>query len=73
MFPNSFNKASITLIQKSDKDTARNKIMGQYPDGQSCKYPQENISKLSSTIHEKDHNTGSNEIYFKNAKMVPNP
>ena len=31
MLPNSFNKASITLKPKPDKDTARNKITGQYP------------------------------------------
>ena len=47
---NSFHKATITLIPKPDKDTRR-KLQANITDEDRCKNPQQNISKLNSTIH----------------------
>ena len=48
--PNSFYKASITLILKPDKNDTR-KLQIYITDKHRCKNPQQNISKPNSTIH----------------------
>ena len=47
----------------------KKKITGQYMINR-CKSPQQNISKLNSTIYKKCHTLWSNEIYSRDAKMV---
>jgi len=42
------------LIPKSDKD-ATTKEQGNITDENGCKHPQQNMSKLNSTIYEKNH------------------
>ena len=53
MLPNSFYEATITLIPKPDKDTAKKKSQANISDEDRCKNPQQNISKLNSTIEKK--------------------
>ena len=49
--PNSYYKATITLIPKTDKDTTKKrKIQANIPDEHRYKNPQ-NIRKLNLTIH----------------------
>ena len=38
-----------------------------------CKNSLQNISKLNSTVHYKDHTLWSSEVYFKDARMVQYP
>ena len=45
--PKSFSEATITLIPKTDKDTTKKKITGQYHNENS----QQNISKSNPTIY----------------------
>ena len=48
--------------------------LGQFPVENTCKNPQENISKLNSIIlHQKDHTLWSTEIYSRDARTVQNP
>ena len=50
--PHSFYEAPITLILKPDKDTNEKiKLQANSPDEDSCKNPQQNISKPHSTAH----------------------
>ena len=50
--PNSFYKATITLIPKPDKDnTQKRKLQVNITDEQRCKSPQQNFSKQNSTRH----------------------
>ena len=54
--PNSFFKATITLIPKPDKDnTQKKKTTDQYTDEHRCKNPQQNLSKQNSATHQKIH------------------
>ena len=54
--PNSFSKASITLIAKPGKEpTEREKLQTNIPDECRCKNTQQNISKPNSEIYQKDH------------------
>ena len=54
MFPNSFYKASITLIPKPYKDTTK-KVQANIADEFRGTTFQQNISKPNSTIHYKDN------------------
>ena len=54
--PNSFYKATITLIPKSDEDnTQKRKLQDNITDEHRCKKPQQNSSKQSSTTRYKAH------------------
>ena len=50
--PNSFYKATISLIPKLDKDNTKKENI---PDEHRCKSPQQNFSKQNSAIHQKAH------------------
>ena len=51
MLPNSFYKATITLIPKSNKDNKeKRKLQANMSVEHKCKHCQQNISKLNSTI-----------------------
>ena len=50
--PNSFYKATNTLIPKPDKDvTKKRKLQASITDEQRCKNPQQNTSKQNPTAH----------------------
>ena len=54
--PNSFYKATITLIPKPDKDnTKKRKLKANITDEHRCKIPQQNFSKRNSATHQKAH------------------
>ena len=54
--PNSFYKATITLIPKPDKDnTQKRKLQANITDEHGCKNPQQNFSKQNSATHQKAH------------------
>ena len=54
--PNSFYKATTTLIPKSDKDTTKKrKLQANITDEHRCKNPQQNFSKQNSATHQKAH------------------
>ena len=54
--PNSFYKATTTLIPKSDKDTTKKrKLQANITDEHRCKNPQQNFSKQISATHQKTH------------------
>lgn len=47
----SFYEASITLIQKLDKDTTKRKLQATIPDEPRCRNSQQDSSKPSSTAY----------------------
>ena len=49
--PNSFYKATITLIPKPDTGITRKKMQANITDEYRCKNPQQKTSNLNSTIH----------------------
>ena len=49
--PNSLYKATITQIEKADKDNTQTKLLANITDEQRFKIPQQNFSKQNSTIH----------------------
>ena len=52
ILPNSFYKATITLIPKLDKDnTQKGKLQANITDEHRCKNPQQNPSKQNLTTH----------------------
>ena len=54
--PNSFYKATITLIPKSDKDnTEKRELQANITDEHRCKNPLQNFSKQNSATHRKAH------------------
>ena len=54
--PNSFYKATITLIPKPDKDnTQKRKLQANITDEHRCKNPQQNFIKQNSATHQKAH------------------
>ena len=54
--PNSFYKATITLIPKPDKDnTQKRKLQANITDEHGCKNPQQNFSKQNSAAHQNGH------------------
>ena len=54
--PNSFYKATITLIRKPDKDnTQKRKLQTNIPDEHRCKNPQQNFSKQNLATSQKAH------------------
>ena len=55
-FPNSFYEATISLIQKPDKDNTKNrKLQANIIDGHRSKNPQQNFSNWNSATHQKAH------------------
>ena len=50
-FPNSFYKATITLIPKPDKDVTKKKLQANITDEHRCKNLQQNTSKQNPTAH----------------------
>ena len=66
--PNSFYKATITLIPKADKDnTQKRKLQANITDEHRCKNPQQNSSKQNSATHQKAHTPWSRWVYSRNA------
>ena len=56
--PNSFYKATITLIPKPGKDnTQKRTLQANITDEHRRKNPQQNFSKQNSATHQKTHNT----------------
>ena len=56
VLPNSFYKATITLIPKPDKDnTQKRKLQANIIDEHRCKDPQQNFSKQNSAALQKAH------------------
>ena len=58
--PNSFYKATITLIPKPDKEKEKirhkkRKLQANITDEHRCKNPQQNFSKQNSVTHQKAH------------------
>ena len=54
--PNSFYKATTTLIPKPDKDnTQKRKLPANITDEHRCKNPQQKFSKQNSGTHQKAH------------------
>ena len=54
--PNSFYKATITVIPKSDKDnTQKRKLQANITDERRCKNTQQNFSTQNSATHQKAH------------------
>ena len=52
MLLNLFSETSITLIPKPDRDTTQKmKLQANITDEHGCKNPQQNISKLNTTVH----------------------
>ena len=49
--PNSSNEATITLIQKPDKDTTHKRLQANITDEHKCKNPQQDTSKPNPTVH----------------------
>ena len=55
-FPNSFYEATISLIQKPDKDNTKNrKLQANINNEHRCKNTQQNFSKQNSATHQKAH------------------
>ena len=53
--PNSFYKATITLIPKQGKDNTKRKLQANITDEHGCKNPQQNFSKQNSATYQKPH------------------
>ena len=53
--PNSFYKATITLIPKPDRQHKKRKLLANITDEHRCKNPQQNFSKQNSATHQKAH------------------
>ena len=54
--PNSFYKASITLIPKTrQRQHKKRKLQANVTDEHRCKNPQQNFSKQNSATHQKAH------------------
>ena len=53
--PDSFHKATITLIPKQGKDNTKRKLQANITDEHRCKNPQQNFSKQNSATHQKVH------------------
>ena len=49
--PNSFYKATITLIPKPDKNVTKQKLQANISDEHKCKNPQQNTSKQNPIAH----------------------
>ena len=69
--PNSFYKATITLIPKADKDnTQKRKLQANITDEHRCKNPQQNSSKQNSATHQKAHTPWSSWVYPRDARIL---
>ena len=53
--PNSFYKATITLISKPEKDNTQKNLQASITDEHRCKNPQQNFTKQNSATHQKTH------------------
>ena len=79
--PNSFYKATITLIPKPDKNNAKKKkerkkekrkkkLQANITDEHRCKNPQQNFSKQNSATHQKVHTPWSTWIYSRDTRIL---
>ena len=53
--PNSFCKATITLIPKPDKDNTKKELQANITDEHGCNNLQQNFSRQNSKTHQKTH------------------
>ena len=53
--PNSFYKATITLIPKPDRQHKKRKLLANITDEHRCKNPQQNFSKQNAATYQKAH------------------
>ena len=68
--PNSFYKATITLISKPDKDnTQKRKLESNITDEHRCKNPQHSFCKQNSATHQKAHSPRSTWICSRDARI----
>ena len=68
--PNSFYEATITLIPKPDKDPTKKENKVNIIDELRCKNPQQNSSKQNPTTYLKDHTSGPNGLYPRDARIL---
>lgn len=87
MLPNSSYEGNSTLIPKPDKDTTgkegrkerrkeekeKRELQANIPNQHKWKSPQQNISKLNSTINSEVQTLWSNETYSRDSKMIEHP
>ena len=67
--PNSFYKATITLIPKPDKhNTQKRKLQANIADKHRCENPQQNFSKQNSTL--KSSYIWSSWVYARDVRML---
>ena len=67
--PNSFYKATITLIPKS-KIPQKRKLQANTTDEHRCKNPQQNFSKQNSATHQKAHIPRSTWVYSRDVRIL---
>ena len=67
--PNSFYKATITLIPKPDGRHKKRKLQTNITDEHRCKNSQQNFSKQNSATHEKTHTPWSSWVYSRDARI----
>ena len=71
ILPNSFYKATVTLIPKPDEDnTQKRKLWANITDEHRCKNPQQNFSKQNSATHPKAHTPWSSWVYSRDARIL---
>ena len=69
--PNSFYKATITLIPNPDKDNAKKrKLQANITDEHRCKNSQQNFIKQNSATHSKAYTPLSSWVYTRNARIL---
>ena len=68
--PNSFYKATITLIPKPDTDNTHKNLQTSITDEHRCKNPQQNFSKQNSATHKKTHTPWSSWVYSRDARIL---
>lgn len=71
MLLNSFNKVSIILILKLDKDThTKKKITDWFPDKHRCKVFQQYAYKPNSRLYQKDYSLWLNWLHSRDERVV---
>ena len=68
--PNSFYKATITLITKARQRQHKKKKTISITDEHRCKNPQQNFCKQNSATHQKAHTPRSSWVYSRDAEIL---